>query len=177
MEIAIKDLQELKLSPSLICLLKAIHNKNNEYLSELNKVSDIFIMAKFLERNMILKIIDDKIDYNSFEIRKLSIIDYLNDTEYTVDDVVEVINYFKQKTGKLRVSNKSVSNRKFISARLKEYSVQDLKDVIDLKYSHWVNDPKMRQYLRIETLMNETKFQGYIGELETNDIKDFSDDI
>ena len=179
MEVQITDLKKIKLSPSLIILLKSIYYKDEEFIIELNKVADVFTMARFLEKKMILKITGDKLSYNSFEIRNLAVIKYLDNLDNLSinNDVDEVINYFKEITGKNRISNKSEANRKFIAARLKEYTVQDLKDVIDLKFKQWKNDSSMSKYLRIETIFNATKFQSYIGELDSNKPKDFYHDI
>ena len=171
MEITIKDLKYLKLAPSLIYLLKCIHNKDNTYLIELNKVADIEKMSKFLEEKGIIKIINNEISYSSFVIRKLNIETYLSnkqDKDSLDKDIDEVINYFKFITGKTRISSKSSSNRKFIKARLIEYNIQDLKDVIKLKTNQWKNDKMMDAYLRISTIFNDEKFQGYIGELQSN---------
>lgn len=183
MEILVKDLSTLKLSPSLIVFLKCIHVKDNVYLEELNKVADVFTMAKHLESLHFIKIVGSNLNCESFEIRKIGLISYLNkldDKDISDEQIDDVIIHFKTitKQGKLEQALKSKSNRGFISGRLKQgYSVEDLKDVIDLMYAKWNGDFKMRDYIRIQTLFNEEKFQGYIGQLETNDIKDFSDDI
>lgn len=180
MEISIKDLDFFKASPTLIYLIKCIHCRDDESLNAVSKVSNVFTMAEHLQERGILKIIGKNVSCASFEIRRMDIINYLSKEDprdLNNKNVDEVINYFKKTTGKTRISNKSQSNRKFISARLKEYSVQDLKDVIDLKFKQWNLDRNMRQYIRIETLFNETKFQGYIGELEEIEHKDFADDI
>lgn len=169
MEITIRDLEFMKLSPTLITFLKAIVNRNDDYIQELNKVSDVKNMAEYLEERMIIKIVGTDISHISFELRCLEIIKHLNYEDNNVEkDIDEVINYFKKITNKTRISLKSGSNRRFIKGRLSTYSVQDLKEVIDLKYDQWANNPKMSQYIRIETFFNETKFQGYIGELESN---------
>lgn len=52
------------------------------------------------------------------------------------------------------------SNLKFIVARLKDYSENDLKAVIDKKVKEWKRT-KMQAYLRPETLFNATKFESY----------------
>ena len=177
MDVLIEDFKKFKLSPSLIVLLKTIHAKNNTYLVALNNVANVFTMAEWLQDKMILKITGTTLDCKSFEIRQLNIINYLNresSDKQMERNIDEVINYFKKITLKSRVSNKSPSNRKFIKSRLQEYTVQDLKDVINLKYNQWKDDTMMRSYIRIETFMNDTKFQGYIGELESDD-KTFSD--
>lgn len=74
----------------------------------------------------------------------------------------QIIDYLNEKAG---THFKYVdSNLKFIKARLKDYSEDDLKAVIDKKVSDWKNT-NMQQYLRPETLFNATKFESYINGL------------
>ena len=72
------------------------------------------------------------------------------------------IAYLNQKTGK---SFKFVEkNINFVKSRLKEgYTLEDFKQVIDLKVSQWIHDTNMIKYLRPETLFG-TKFEGYLNE-------------
>jgi len=80
------------------------------------------------------------------------------------DGVKIVINYLNFKTGKSFKTAKS--NTKFILARFKEgNSVQDLKNVIDIKTDEWLNDQNLSKYLRPATLFNAEKFNQYIGEV------------
>lgn len=169
MEITIKDLKFFKLSPTLILFLKAVYNKDNKMLKELADVIDIKKLAIHLEKLVIIKISSYEVNYSSYEIRKKSILTYFKKEEESVSIehlIDEVIDYFKQVTGKTKVMNKSDSNRKFVKARLRDYSVQDLKDVIDLKNKHTNEGSFNNEYLRISTLFNEEKFQGYIGAVE-----------
>jgi uncharacterized phage protein (TIGR02220 family) len=79
------------------------------------------------------------------------------------DNVVEIIAYLNQKTGKSFRANVA-SNRAIVSARLNEgYSVDEIKRMIDVMTSKWQNT-KMEIYLRPETLFGATKFQTYINE-------------
>jgi len=181
MEVLIKDLNNLKLSPSLIVFLKCIHVKDNVYLEELNKVADVFTMAKHLESLHFIKIIGKELNCESFEIRKIGLITYLDkeDSKKVLEsDVDEVIDYFKKITGKIRIDNKSASNRKFVKARLSEgYSTEDLKKVALFKFNQWRADPKMGEYISISTFYNDEKFQSYIGALDIVKPNDFADDI
>ena len=69
-----------------------------------------------------------------------------------------VLDYLNEKAG---TGFKPVeSNLKFIVARLKDYSENDLKAVIDKKVKEW-KGTKMQAYLRPETLFNATKFESY----------------
>ncbi len=79
-------------------------------------------------------------------------------------DAAEILDYLNQKTGK---AFKAVtSNVTLIVARLKEgATVDECRAVVDAKVAEWSADPKMRGYLRPETLFNATKFAQYSGEL------------
>ena len=43
------------------------------------------------------------------------------------------------------------------------FTLDDFKQVIDIKSIQWINDSKMKSYLRPETLFG-TKFEGYLNE-------------
>ena len=43
--------------------------------------------------------------------------------------------------------------------------------MIDLKTKEWINDPDMRKYLRLSTLFNAEKFEGYLQEAKRVPIK------
>jgi len=69
-----------------------------------------------------------------------------------------IIDYLNHKTGK---TFRSASK---LLARFKEgFTVDDAKRVIDNKCSQWLNDDKMKGYLRPDTLFSE-KFDGYLNE-------------
>ena len=75
----------------------------------------------------------------------------------------EIIDYLNMKTGK-HYSARSRANQQHMSARLKEgRTVEDFKRVIDIKCFQWLDDPKMSQYLRPETLFSG-KFDRYLNE-------------
>ena len=50
---------------------------------------------------------------------------------------------------------------------LKGATPQDLIAVINRKCLEWLDDPKFSQYLRPSTLFNATKFNDYVGQLDT----------
>lgn len=88
--------------------------------------------------------------------------DSINNNIYIV--VQEVISYLNQKTGK-NFGTKTKATVSHIKARLKDgFTVDDFKRVIDIKVSKWKNDPKMKDYLRPETLFG-TKFESYLNEV------------
>lgn len=87
--------------------------------------------------------------------------------------VPEVIKYFNKVTGK----NLGVvrSNIKDIQARINEgnYTLEDFKKVIDIKYSQW-NNTEMKKYLRPVTLFG-TKFEAYLNEeLKGQDLRNYN---
>lgn len=80
-------------------------------------------------------------------------------------EIDEVLNHFIAVTGK-QIEIDRESNRKFVKARLKDkIPIEDLKKIIDIKTFKWKDDPKMREYIRIETLFNETKCNSYLTEV------------
>lgn len=80
----------------------------------------------------------------------------------TKDSCLEVLNYLNTKSKKNFRNVKA--NIDLIKARLKEYSVEDLKMVVDTKVANWVNDEKMNQFIRPSTLFNATNCAQYVSE-------------
>ena len=78
------------------------------------------------------------------------------------DDACEVIDYLNLRAG-TRYKN-SPANRKVIDPRVKEFSVQDCKTVIDKKCSEWLGT-EMAKYLRPATLFQASKFEGYLNQI------------
>ena len=65
-----------------------------------------------------------------------------------------------------------VTGRKFrkspeLSARLKDYSINEVKQVIDYKAKEWMGGD-MQKYLRPQTLFNATKFESYLNDSMQN---------
>jgi len=76
----------------------------------------------------------------------------------------EIIDYFNEKAG-TKYKHTSKSTQTAINARLNDgFSVNDFKAVIDIKVKKWLNDPKMRDYLRPETLFAASHFESYLNE-------------
>lgn len=86
--------------------------------------------------------------------------------ELKPDIAEKVIKYLNDKTGsKFRATP---SHKKFIDARIAEGATpQDLIAVINRKCLEWLDDPKFSRYLRPSTLFNATKFNDYVGQLDT----------
>ena len=88
------------------------------------------------------------------------------------ESVDEVTAHLNEVTGK-RFNPRKDSTRKPIAARLMEgYSVRDCIAVIDCKVAQWSKDPRMRPYLRPETLFRASKFEGYLQESPVADMAD-----
>ena len=88
----------------------------------------------------------------------------IEENRYIVEQIVK---YLNDKTGKnFKVSSKTT--KRHINARLNEgFVLEDFKQVIDNKVNEWINDKKMNQYLRPETLFG-TKFEGYLNQEQKN---------
>lgn len=90
----------------------------------------------------------------------------------------EVVDYLNNSAGtNYRASSKKT--RELIKARINEgYTLEDFKIVIEKKTREWLNDNKMKAYLRPETLFG-TKFEGYLNqpvkELTTKDLTPYTD--
>lgn len=77
---------------------------------------------------------------------------------------VEIISHLNQKTGK-RYSAKVKNTRELINGRISEgRTLEDFKLVIDTKCSHWLNDLKMVEYLRPDTLFRPSNFDKYLNQ-------------
>ena len=77
------------------------------------------------------------------------------------DAIQTIVDYLNQKTGR-KYNARTTATRKHICARMKEgYTIDDFRAVIDNRVRAWSNDPKMKEYLRPETLFGQ-KFDGYL---------------
>ena len=79
--------------------------------------------------------------------------------DYSISDsVIEKLN-----TEADRKFRKGGASRKSIQARLNDrFSKDDLFLVIEFKTAQWLDDPKMSEFLRPETLFQASKFEGYL---------------
>ena len=89
------------------------------------------------------------------------------------NEIKEVVEYLNLKANR-NYRPGTTKTKSLISARLKDYTVEDLKAVIDFKVGEWLENEKMNKYLRPETLFNETKFENYINELPSQATKESS---
>jgi len=76
----------------------------------------------------------------------------------------KIIDYFNKITSQKR-SYTSDETNKFIDGRINEgRDFKDFKHVIDTKTSQWLNDLKMRKFLRPSTLFRPGHFEDYVNE-------------
>lgn len=78
------------------------------------------------------------------------------------DPTEEVVNHLNLRAG-TKYKPTTANTRKLVNARLKEgFTVDDMKLVIDKKCADWLNNPKMAEFLRPDTLFGN-KFEGYLN--------------
>ena len=81
-------------------------------------------------------------------------------------EIAEIVEHLNTTCG-TNYRQKSNACRKYIGARLAEgFTVADCKRVIDNMAARWLNDERMRQYLRPTTLFRPEKFEGYLNQPE-----------
>ena len=82
-------------------------------------------------------------------------------TNYTQTDLI--INYFNKKTGKSMRCSKA--SREPIHARLSDnFSIEDCKKVIDIKYEEWKDDDYMKSKISIQTFFRPSNFERYLNQ-------------
>lgn len=82
----------------------------------------------------------------------------------------EIIDYLNQKTNS-NYRYTTGKTKELIKARYNEgFGLEDFKKVIDIKTAEWLNDNKMKQYLRPTTLFG-TKFESYLNQKQQNDMQ------
>lgn len=117
------------------------------------------------EMKIAFKFIKASIDRGNCIQKKLDI-----DTDIDRDkDIIYILSYLNEKAGTAFRSCRS--NNKFIQARLKDHTIEELKAVVDKKVEEW-KGTDMQKYLRPETLFNATKFESYLyslGGVKQND--------
>ena len=80
---------------------------------------------------------------------------------------IPVLEYLNEQA-KTNFRATSKKTQSLINARIREgFTVDDFKKVIDVKVQQWLNDEKMKKYLRPATLFG-TKFESYLNEYKQN---------
>lgn len=88
-----------------------------------------------------------------------------NNIDNNKDNIIymEVLDYLNQKAG--THYRQVESNYKHIKARLQDFSVDDLKMVIDKKCNEWLGT-EFEKYLNTETLFRPSNFEKYLNQKE-----------
>lgn len=109
------------------------------------------------------KVKDNNTSFNNTFNNTVNKRDIVEQSPTTPIPYAEIIDYLNLKTGsQYKASTKKTQS--LIKARFNEgFTLDDFKQVIDIKSSQWINDSKMKSYLRPETLFG-TKFEGYLNE-------------
>nr|WP_282579095.1 conserved phage C-terminal domain-containing protein [Leuconostoc citreum] len=77
----------------------------------------------------------------------------------------EIVDYLNQKAN-TKYRSSGTKTKTLIKARVNDgFDLDDFKKVIDTKTGQWLNDQKMKKFLRPETLFG-TKFEGYLNEVD-----------
>lgn len=88
----------------------------------------------------------------------------INKEEINSKLIKQIIDYFNKTTNQKRSYTCEETN-KMINGRIEEgRAFKDFKHVIDTKTAQWLNDPKMRKFLRPSTLFRPGKFEDYLNE-------------
>ena len=90
-------------------------------------------------------------------------IEYLEGKSKPSEEIEQVINYLNKVVNK-KFSPKTKETIKLVGARLKQYSVEEAKKVIDIKSKQWLGNEKMSLYLCPSTLFAEANFEKYFNE-------------
>lgn len=104
--------------------------------------------------SQIVRYIDNKTNKHNLEI-----ITNKKDLEINKKEYQDIIDYLNYKTHSNFVLIDEY--KKLIANILKKYTINDIKTVIDKKISEWINNPKMKLYLTLETLFG-SKFERYL---------------
>src|SRR5699024_7588678 len=103
-------------------------------------------------------------------------IDYPETTTENNKYIVEIVEYLNHAANK-NYRHTTRKTRSLIKARFNEgFTLDDFKKVIDIKVSEWGRNPKMKKYLRPETLFG-TKFESYLNQEGGEQPKDEYDDL
>lgn len=135
-------------------LLKAITAIENESFRN-------YLLGKYNSIDTVSEGSDDGIDTISVP-DTVTVLDTDTDTVTALDTVTEVIEHLNDVCGtNFRANGKQ--NREHVHARLADgFTKEDCFEVIDKMHEKWGNDPKMRDFLRPQTLFS-TKFESYLN--------------
>ena len=173
------------MAEKFIPVIEKIHKKN-DYEDRINILNDeIKIDREKLEQAVkqleakkeVYKNLEEKENFPEKEKEKNSA--KKKEKEQQIKEVVEYLNLKANRNYRPGTPK----TKSLISARLKDYTVEDLKAVIDFKVDKWLNAEwydkqgnlvQGKNFLRPSTLFNETNFENYINELPSQATKESS---
>lgn len=82
--------------------------------------------------------------------------------------VKEVLSFMNELCGSKHRNNKSTTEG--LTARLKEYSIDEVKLVVSNRYEMWKDDPVMNQHLTPQTIFRPSNFPKYLAHAEQTGI-------
>lgn len=79
--------------------------------------------------------------------------------------ISDVITYYNQEVG-TNIRQTSATAITLIKGRItdNQATIEDFKTVIDNKVADWIDNEKMRKFLRMETIFSKEKFEGYLNQ-------------
>jgi len=93
-----------------------------------------------------------------------------------VNDIKEIVNYLNGALGS-KYKHSTETTKASIQARFNQgFTVEDFKQVIDIKVKDWGSRPDMVQFLRPQTLFG-TKFESYLNQVEATESREEQLDV
>lgn len=81
------------------------------------------------------------------------------------NQVIDEVIFHLNRKGKVAYSNNARDTRKLVNAILSHgYSLEEIKGVLDLKIGQWLNDQRMKHWIRPKTLLSPQNFESYVHE-------------
>lgn len=140
-DLLIKEIKQVKCKS----LLKYVYDNIKDY-------EDLNITV-----NSILELMNNDNENNNDNDNEVSYHDTYNDTSNDTKEIIDYLN-FKANT---HYKYDTKSTIRLLKTLLKNYSVEEIKEVIDKKCLEWLGTP-YEKYLRPETLFGN-KFEGYLN--------------
>jgi len=108
---------------------------------------------------------------NLTEPRKPDTVTVTDTVKVTVNDIKEIVNYLNGALGS-NYKHSTETTKVSIQARFNQgFTVEDFKQVIDVKVKDWGSRRDMVQYLRPQTLFG-TKFESYLNQKEATESRE-----
>lgn len=154
---------ESKLSIEEFLILYLIYNKQFIDLIDLLSTKYKFTVyyeldvVKELQLNNYIRIVSDCIE-SIVLTEKTNKLFEQDSMSNSIKQIIDVLN--KHSNSKYRANSQSTI--KFLNARLKNYTKEEIIETTKFMCKKWKGS--MEEYLRPETLYNETKFQSYFNE-------------